>query len=231
MAEMARFNFDLDLAQTTRKAKLMEEGDIELLISQAREQGYQEGHTNGENSVLSQSSLRIAAAAEEIAAKGANFLSLLEEAQKHHLVQSTQLAASVGNKLAHHLIDKNPTAEIDALIQDCLTSLGKTAHLVIRCNEQLSDQVQEIAQNHAQQAGYDGRLIIMGEPDIDLGDCRIEWSDGGLARNFSQIEQMANERITQFVNYNEPAIAPIPETEIEIEIEASGENDTPEEAL
>ncbi len=34
----------------------------------------------------------------------------------------------------------------------------------------------EIAHAH----GFDGRLVVLAEPDIAAGDCRIEWADGGV---------------------------------------------------
>lgn len=209
MTQPAKFKFDLDLAQTSRKTKMMEQEDLDLLISQAREQGYNEGLEAGQSSVVSQTSQQIAAAAEQVAALGNNFLQTLDHAQQHHLVQSTKLASVVGHKLAAHLVDSNPTPEIAALLEDCLASLSGTAHLVIRCNEQLSDQVKPIAEQFAHQAGYEGRLIIMGEPDIPLGDCRIEWSDGGLARSFENLAAEIDQKVAQFVRLKSPPVVPV----------------------
>lgn len=209
MTQPAKFTFDLDLAQTSRKTKMMEQEDLDLLISQAREQGYNEGLEAGQSSVVSQTSQQIAAAAEQVAALGNNFLQTLDHAQQHHLVQSTKLASIVGHKLAAHLVDSNPTPEIAALLEDCLASLSGTAHLVIRCNEQLSDQVKPIAEQFAHQAGYEGRLIIMGEPEIPLGDCRIEWSDGGLARSFENLAAEIDQKVAQFVRLKSPPVVPV----------------------
>ena len=209
MTEHAKFNFDLDFAKTTRKSKLMEQSDIDLLIAQAREQGYAEGLAAGQSSIESQTNQQLALAAEQIAGLGNNFLATLDQAQAHHLTNATALAGSVGQKLATHLITKFPQDEIDALLKDCLATLGKTAHLVIRCNDQLSDQIKPIAEQYAHQAGFDGRLIIMGEPDIALGDCRIEWSDGGLARDFDKLCQQVEQKIEQFVSLKSPDQAPI----------------------
>ena len=32
----------------------------------------------------------------------------------------------------------------------------------------------------ARKRGFDGRIVILGEPDVRRGDCRIEWADGGM---------------------------------------------------
>ncbi|MCZ4273618.1 FliH/SctL family protein [Maritalea porphyrae] len=209
MTKPAKFTFDLDLARTSAKTKLMEEKDLDLLIAQAREQGFNEGLEQGQQSVLSETNRQIAAATEQLANRSADFLKTLDNAQKHHLAQSTKLAATIGHKLAAHLVEHNPTPEITALLEDCLASLGSTAHLVIRCNDQLSDQIKPITEQLAHQAGFDGRLIIMGEPEFALGDCRIEWSDGGLARNFENLAQEIDQKVMQFVSQKTPKVAPL----------------------
>ena len=221
MTQPAKFTFDLDLAKSTRTSKLMEQRDIDLLISQAKEQGYAEGLAAGQTSIESQTNQQIAAAAEQVAAQGQQFLTALDNAQAHHLTTATTLAASAGKKLATHLMDKFPLDEIDALLKDCLSTLGKTAHLVVRCNDQLSDRVKPIAEQYAHQAGYEGRLIIMGEPDIAPGDCRIEWSDGGLARQLNNLIEEIDQKVAQYVQLKGPNEQPV---ELPAELEA----ETPE---
>lgn len=38
-------------------------------------------------------------------------------------------------------------------------------------------------------AGFAGKLVVLGEPDMLIGGGRIEWADGGLVIDRSQIEQ------------------------------------------
>jgi len=44
-----------------------------------------------------------------------------------------------------------------------------------------------------------GRLIVMGDPEIGLGDGRIEWVDGGLVRDRAAIEAAIDERIAAYL--------------------------------
>lgn len=92
-----------------------------------------------------------------------------------------------------------PETEINALLVDCLSTLSKAGHVAIRCNQDLADNIQEIAKEHAANSGFEGRLIILGEPDIPPGDCRIEWSDGGLVREFATIADQIEQKVTQYV--------------------------------
>ena len=53
-------------------------------------------------------------------------------------------------------------------------------HVVVRIAEPVFEiahtRLEEIAQLH----GFEGRLVMLAEPGMALGDCRIEWADGGL---------------------------------------------------
>jgi flagellar assembly protein FliH len=73
-----------------------------------------------------------------------------------------------------------PLTEIIALIRDSFRHLVSTPHLVVRINDQLYDAAREQIERLAKQHGFTGHLVILAEPDIETGDCRIEWADGGV---------------------------------------------------
>ena len=48
-------------------------------------------------------------------------------------------------------------------------------------------------------SGFAGRLIVMGDPEIRLGDGRIEWADGGLVRDIGAISGEIDKRISAYL--------------------------------
>ena len=58
-----------------------------------------------------------------------------------------------------------------------------TPHVVVRINDALYAQAQTKLAEIAREIGFDGRLLVLAEPDIAVGDCRIEWADGGMMRD------------------------------------------------
>jgi flagellar assembly protein FliH len=40
----------------------------------------------------------------------------------------------------------------------------------------------------ARERGFEGRLVVLGEPDLAPGDARMEWADGGVVRDRARIE-------------------------------------------
>ena len=105
----------------------------------------------------------------------------------------------MGRKLATHLVDSQPTAELEALIAECMPSLSGVPHLVIRCHPNLADGIRDIATAHMQTSGFSGRLVVMGDPDLRIGDGRLEWVDGGLVRDIGAISKDIDVKISAYL--------------------------------
>ncbi|RYE59369.1 MAG: hypothetical protein EOP20_04910 [Hyphomicrobiales bacterium] len=210
MAALARFTFDLDLADHPAVIEQampdlppepvgIPENVVERLVREAREEGYAEGLVAGEGNATSVATQTIAAAAGTLAAHAAMMTASLDDARAESHKEAVGLAVSVGRKLALHLVGQQPTAELEALIAECMPSLSGVPHLVIRCHTELADQIRDIATNQIATSGYAGRLVVMGEPDIRLGDGRLEWVDGGLVRDSGALDTEIDQTIAQYL--------------------------------
>ena len=76
-----------------------------------------------------------------------------------------------------------PLADIEKLISDCLGPLRSTPHLVVRLHEKDAAAITDTIGKFARESGFEGRFVVLGEPDFQPGDCRIEWADGGIIRD------------------------------------------------
>lgn len=195
----AKFRFDLDLGHRQERNSVMTETAIAMLVASARDEGRREGIAEGERAAAAKAAHAVAKAASDLADHTAAMNAALDDNRRATLRDAVSLAAAIGRKLAHHLIDREPAAEIEALIADCLASLDAVPHLVIRCNVELADAIRDIAKARIATSGFSGRLVVLGEPDIRLGDARIEWSDGGIVRDSTALEAEIDERISQFI--------------------------------
>jgi len=70
---------------------------------------------------------------------------------------------------------------------------------VVRINDSLYEAAHERIDGLAKQSGFAGRLVILAEPEIDTGDCRIEWADGGVVLERAAIEAKINELVGRYV--------------------------------
>jgi flagellar assembly protein FliH len=203
MAQPARFTFDLDLGQRTTIAPPPEPTVPEMLVAQlvaqAREQAYAEGLAAGERNATSMAAQTLASAAGMLATQTAEMVAALDDATHQAQRDAVELAASIGRKLALHLLARHPTVELDALIGECMQSLNGVPHLVVRCNPAIADEIRDIATAHMQTSGFSGRLIVMGDPDLRLGDGKLEWVDGGLVRDIGAVSKDIDRKIAAYL--------------------------------
>lgn len=205
MGQPARFTFDLDLGNrpTNKPAPppvpTVPEELVAQLVAQAREDAYAEGLAQGERNASAQAAQTLAAAAGTLATRSIEMTAALDDARLEAQREAIDLAASIGRKLALHLLARYPTVELDALIGECMQSLGGVPHLVIRCHPDLADGIREIATGHMQTSGFSGRLIVMGDPEQRLGDGKLEWVDGGLVRDIGAVSKEIDRKIASYL--------------------------------
>jgi flagellar assembly protein FliH len=202
VAQPARFTFDLDLGRRSSDPAPMPtvpEDLVAQLVAQAREEGFAEGQRAGEQNATTMAAQTLAAAAATLATQTAHMAAALDQAQLEAQRDAVNLAASVGRKLALHLLARQPTVELDALIAECMQSLHGVPHLVVRCNPQIADGIRDIATAHMQTSGFAGRLVVMGDPDQRIGDGKLEWVDGGLVRDIGAISKDIDAKIVAYL--------------------------------
>ena len=56
----------------------------------------------------------------------------------------------------------------------------------MRVNDSLYAAAREKLDDIARAHGFEGKLVVLGEPSVGVGDCRIEWADGGVNREASR---------------------------------------------
>ena len=203
MAQPARFTFDLDLGKRTRPTAppepTMPERLVAELLAQARQEAYAEGLAAGERNAASVAAQTLAAAAGTLATQSAEMAAALDDAAANAQREAVELAASIGRKLALHLLARYPTVELEALIGECMQSLNGVPHLVVRCHPDIADGIRDIATAHMQTSGFAGRLVVMGDPEQRLGDGRLEWVDGGLVRDIGAISKDIDRKISAYL--------------------------------
>lgn len=198
-AQPVRFTFDVDMASRSgeRKSSLSDTA-LAALLAEARREGHAAGLAEGERTTTAKAEKQVAAAAEALSGKVAAMAATIDDAKKQAVAEAVALALSIARKLAGRMIAAQPTAEIEALIVDCLQSLEGVPHLVIRCEPMLADRVRDIATAKISHSGFTGRLVVLGDPDIAIGDARLEWADGGVVRDIRQLSADIDKAITEY---------------------------------
>jgi flagellar assembly protein FliH len=200
MAAPAKFLFDMDFSAPDRsRERPATPSEVAQKVASAEARAYRDGFEAGQREAKAESDRRAALALEEIDIAIRNIAARYSNIEIRMETEAVDVAVAVARKLCSELISSEPLAEISGLVRDCFAHLVSTPHLVVRINDSLYDAVRERIERLAKQSGFEGRLVILAEPDIETGDCRIEWADGGVVLERAAIEAKINELVGRYI--------------------------------
>ncbi len=200
MAAAAKFLFDLDFAPGAAQAeKPVPPAEHALKLAEAESRGFKDGYATGERDAVAEAERRKAAAFEQIGDALGRMVRGLDAIETRLETETVEVAVAVGRRLAPELIAEQPLAEIAALATECFRQLHAAPHVVVRVAEALHEAARERLEEIARMRGFEGRMIVMGEPALALGDCRIEWADGGINRDRSAIDAAIGEAVGRYI--------------------------------
>jgi flagellar assembly protein FliH len=201
MSPRAKFMFDVDFASAGEKEadRAKSQAALEAAVAEAEARGFRAGQAKALADTEVELQRRNTAALERIGATLATMASGLGAIERRLEAEAVEVAVAVAVKLAPELIAREPFAEISALAADCFSHLVGAPHVVVRVNDALYADARERIEEIARMSGFDGRLVVLAEPDIRPGDCRIEWADGGLTRDRVATEAAIGEAVGRYV--------------------------------
>ena len=200
MAAPAKFLFDLDFSAPERgREKPATPAEIAQQIANAEARAYRAGYDAAQHEARVESDRRSALALEEIGLAIKGIVSRFSGIESRMETEAVDVAVAVARKLCAELIAREPLGEIAGLVGDCFSHLVSTPHLVVRINDTLYEPAREKIERLAAQSGFEGRLVILAEPAIATGDCRIEWADGGVVLDRAAIEAKISELVGRYM--------------------------------
>jgi flagellar assembly protein FliH len=200
MAAPAKFLFDMDFGAPDRvREKPATPAEIAQKIAEAEARAYRNGYDAAQREAKAESDRRVAVALEGIGVAIQGIASRFAGIQTRMETEAVDIAVAVARKLCNELIAGEPMAGITALVRDCFSHLVSTPHLVVRINEALYEIARERIELLAKRSGFEGRLVILAEPEIATGDCKIEWADGGVVLERAAIETKINELVGRYM--------------------------------
>ena len=200
MAAPAKFLFDMDFSAPDRmRERPATPAEIAQKVAAAEARAYRDGYDAAQREAKAESDRRSAAALEEIGVNIRGIAQRFSGIETRMETEAVDVAIAVARKLCSTLIAAEPLSEIIGLVKDCFSHLVATPHLVVRINESLYDAAHERIERLAKQSGFEGRLVILAEPEIATGDCKIEWADGGVVLEREAIEAKINELVGRYI--------------------------------
>jgi flagellar assembly protein FliH len=196
----AKFLFDLDFAATANPAERpIPSAEHAARLAEAESKGFRDGYATAEKERVAEAERRTATAFEQIGDAIDRLACGLAAVERRLEAEAIEVAVAVARKLAPELIAREPFAEIATLASECFKHLAASPHVVVRVNDALHARARERLDEIARLRGFEGRLVVIAEPDIAIGDCRIEWADGGLNRDQAATEAAIAEAVGRYL--------------------------------
>lgn len=105
----------------------------------------------------------------------------------HQLGQMQKIALMIAKKVMPAYTQKYGLSEIETVVTKVMTEMGQEPRLVFRVPESQFDEAKKRIDATAAQAAYAGKLVILGDPELEISECRVEWADGGIERDLKKL--------------------------------------------
>jgi flagellar assembly protein FliH len=195
MSAPAKFLFDDDFGRADGR----QPGAGRVAVAEAEARGYRAGFAAAAAEAAVDTERRTASALARTAASLETLAQGLKAIEGRLEAEAVEVAVAVARKLAPALVGREPFAEIAALASESFTHLVGAPHVVVRINDALYECARGRLQEIAATCGFEGRLVVLAEPDVEPGDCRIEWADGGVVRHRAATEAVIIEAVERYL--------------------------------
>ena len=131
---------------------------------------------------------RLADATDALAAGVASLLERDANIRAETERRATELVRAIVAKAVPALARKEPLAEIEALVSECLREAFDEPRIVLRVAEPLFEAMRQRLDDLAQQSGFGGKFVLLADDSLGPVDCRLEWADGGAERDLGRLQ-------------------------------------------
>ena len=197
----AKCLFDHDFGRAGRGSA----GAMPGSLAEAEARGHRAGYAAAKAEFAASQERDLAAALGRAAAALQDLARGLRAVEGRLEAEAVEVAVAVADKLAPALLAREPLAEIAALATDCFRHLVGAPHVVIRVSEAICDSARAHLEEIAASFGFAGRLTVLADAKIARGDCRIEWTDGGMVRDRAATEAVIAEAVQRYLAVRAPA--------------------------
>src|SRR5579872_1080708 len=160
-----KFLFDVDFAGGADRKPAVPLAEHAQKLAEVEAAAYRRGYAEAQADAKVESDRRLAGALERIA-EADKTVSVVETRLE---CEAVEVAVAVAKKLAPALIAREPFAEIAALASDCFRQLVAAPHVVVRIQDALYASAGEKLEQIVRARGFEGRLVMLAEPDIAPG--------------------------------------------------------------
>lgn len=140
---------------------------------------------------------------------------------------AVRLAVTVMRKLAPQLVRDRELPEVETVIREAFGFLTEQPKVMIRVASELEEPLADKVNLMASRVGYEGQVVLVGDPELPIDDCRVSWQTGAVERSldtiWDQIDQMVDRMVAGAPQRQHSTPNPEPEAAPDVTPEAAQE--------
>lgn len=183
------------------------EAELASAKAAAYEEGFLAGKKEGRREV-DHESLQIQQDANKLTATITARIEALAQEHRDYLAARQpdlgRLVLGCGQKLAVEALRKEPLADIEAMIRDCLGLLMEAPEVRVEVHPRLQPQL-------ARQ--FQGQAKVVATPEMNPLDCRVSWQYGEAVRDIDAIWHQIEQTIDRYFTISATELTASPEGE------------------
>ncbi len=211
MSTVQKFTFDLDFSEPDQPAEpepeteaddeVEAEPEIEVPtfseedLEHARTEGHEAGREEGRRDAAAATEQRLVEGVDQLSEQLSQIIDTQHEANQEIAREMVSVAVGIAKKMFPDLNARNALGEIEKIVQETLNAINEEPRVQIFVHPDLREPFGERLAAIASKAGYDGKVFVNPDGSLDLGDCRIEWSNGSAIRDTAKLWEMVDEII------------------------------------
>lgn len=207
MGQPAKFTFDRCFGNGRTRPEPPEAAverrlrkEFEDTLAAARKEAFDKGRTEGEEAARKSLDAELATNTARIVSAAEKLLKGIGDACQAESAKALKVAHLVAEKLAAGLLQRYPEEVLASIFTECIEHVRDAPHLAVRVNDAIAGELQKRIAAIAKERGYAGSIVVLGDPETKAGDCRIEWADGGVTRDFGEMSRFVADAVDRHLN-------------------------------
>jgi flagellar assembly protein FliH len=152
-------------------------------VDAAREEGFAAGKEEGIRAAANTTQHRITESLTALMERLSELFRMQDEANTDTARNAITVAITIARKMFPDLASRNALGEVERAAEMAMEKMLNDSPVVVRVNPELRHPLAERIDAHTAGTAAEGRVTVSGDADLPVGDCRIEWRDGGTGRD------------------------------------------------
>lgn len=100
---------------------------------------------------------------------------------------AVRVAMAVLKKMLPAACERHAFDEVTRVVEEVVGHVLDEPRIIVRVAAPLVDGVRTQLEAVVQSRGFEGRVVVQADDRLPLGDCRVEWTDGGAERDQARL--------------------------------------------